>query len=97
MRAANPDERVAPVSMSEPDRRFRLSKQRHIRRERDRRRTSRRRDKSRQLRHHQRSNALPQVKPPPMASSITSWPGRIRPSAQAVARASGMEAAEVLA
>ena len=39
----------------------------------------------------------PQVNPPPMASISTSWPGWMRPSAAASAKARGIEAAEVLA
>ena len=46
--------------------------------------------------NHQRSSAEPQVKPPPIASSMTRCPGLMRPSATATSSASGMEAAEVL-
>src|SRR6267154_1573234 len=46
--------------------------------------------------HHHRSRIAPQVKPPPMASSITRSPRLMRPSAIATESASGIEAAEVL-
>src|SRR5437763_2740284 len=45
---------------------------------------------------HQRTSADAQVKPPPIASSMTRSPRLIRPSATAAVSASGIEAAEVL-
>src|SRR4029077_3307061 len=45
---------------------------------------------------YQRSRTDPQVKPPPIASSMTRSPGLMRPSAMPTERASGIEAAEVL-
>jgi len=44
---------------------------------------------------HQRNNAEPQVKPPPIASSRMRLPRFMRRSATASASASGIEAAEV--
>ena len=43
-----------------------------------------------------RRTAAPHVKPPPMASNTTIWPGWMRPSRVAVSSASGTDAAEVL-
>ena len=45
---------------------------------------------------YQRISVAPQVKPPPMASSITRSPRLMRRSCTASASASGIEAAEVL-
>ena len=45
---------------------------------------------------HHRIRVAPQVKPPPMASSITRSPRLMRRSATASVSASGIEAAEVL-
>jgi hypothetical protein len=45
---------------------------------------------------HQRKSADPQVKPPPIASSIKRSFGLIRPSSTAAASASGIDAADVL-
>src|SRR5260221_1602999 len=46
---------------------------------------------------YQRTRLAPQVKPPPIASIRTRWPGRMRPSPTASASASGIDAAEVFA
>src|SRR5262249_54062024 len=46
--------------------------------------------------NHQRTSVAPQVKPPPIASSMTSSPCLMRPSATATVSASGIDAAEVL-
>ena len=48
-------------------------------------------------RAYQRNRLAPQLKPPPSASISTRSPRLIRPSATAASRASGIEAAEVLA
>src|SRR3546814_18776042 len=48
------------------------------------------------LRRYQRTSPDPQVKPPPIASSRTRSPSRIRLSPTATARARGIDAAEVL-
>ena len=45
---------------------------------------------------YQRISTAPQVKPPPIASSITKSPLRMRPSFTATSSASGTDAAEVL-
>jgi hypothetical protein len=42
------------------------------------------------------ASTAPQVKPPPMASIRTRFPGFIRPSRTPASKASGIEAAEVL-
>ena len=44
--------------------------------------------------YYHRTRLDPQVKPPPMASMSTNWPFLIRPSATAVANASGTDAAD---
>ena len=46
-------------------------------------------------RYQRRTSAEPQAKPPPKASSRTSWPGLMRPSRPFI-EAMGTEAAEVL-
>src|SRR5438874_10316795 len=49
------------------------------------------------VRSYQRTTLAPQVSPPPSASIRIRCPGRMRPSVTASSRASGIEAAEVLA
>src|SRR5260370_41709698 len=46
---------------------------------------------------HQRTRLAPHVKPPPIPSIRTTWPGRLRPSPTASASANGVEAPDIRA